>query len=230
MFNLSGKRNLSYALAVGLACATMVSATAASAATVVTESFETGLVPPAIQYGPDQAAFYNNNAVGPVVIPNFNFLGYAGVITSGASGVFNPAPDGNQTAFIQAYQGGGGEIDWLLTGLTTGQSYRLSFSSAGSLIVPSATFTVGGLGLTQTSFTPGTTFSTQNLYFTATGTAGQISFVTPGAPGNAASALDSFAISAVPEPASWALMLLGFGFLGVALRRRANVKTSLTYA
>ncbi|MDB5582891.1 MAG: sorting protein [Bradyrhizobium sp.] len=230
MFNRIGKRNRSHALAIGLACATMLTATAASAAPLITESFETGLTPPAIQYGPDQSPFHNSNAVGPVVIPNFNFLGYAGVITSGASGVFNPAPDGNQTAFLQAYQGDGGEIDWLLSGLTAGHDYRLSFSTAGSLIVPTATFTVGGLGLTQTSYTPGTTFSTQYLYFTATGTSGQISFVTQGGPSNAATALDSFALSAVPEPASWALMLLGFGLLGVSLRRRGNVNTSVTYA
>lgn len=35
--------------------------------------------------------------------------------------------------------------------------------------------------------------------------------------------------AAVPEPASWALMIGGFGLVGGAMRRR-NVKTSVTYA
>jgi hypothetical protein len=31
---------------------------------------------------------------------------------------------------------------------------------------------------------------------------------------------DNFAVNAVPEPATWAMMLLGFGAMGVSLRRR----------
>ena len=34
--------------------------------------------------------------------------------------------------------------------------------------------------------------------------------------------IDNLTIGAVPEPASWALMLLGFGGIGLALRRRRN--------
>lgn len=33
---------------------------------------------------------------------------------------------------------------------------------------------------------------------------------------------DNFAINAVPEPATWALMLLGFGAVGFTMRRRRN--------
>ena len=38
------------------------------------------------------------------------------------------------------------------------------------------------------------------------------------------------AAGAVPEPASWALMIFGFGVTGLALRRRAKVRTTVSYA
>jgi len=37
-------------------------------------------------------------------------------------------------------------------------------------------------------------------------------------------------ISAVPEPAAWAMMLIGFGGIGFAMRRRKVVRTSVSYA
>jgi hypothetical protein len=36
--------------------------------------------------------------------------------------------------------------------------------------------------------------------------------------------------TAAPEPATWAMMLAGFGAAGVALRRKAKVKTKVSYA
>lgn len=38
------------------------------------------------------------------------------------------------------------------------------------------------------------------------------------------------AAPAVPEPATWAMMLAGFGMIGFAARRRSSVKTSVRYA
>lgn len=35
---------------------------------------------------------------------------------------------------------------------------------------------------------------------------------------------------AVPEPATWAMMMLGFGAMGAALRRRTKAKVAVTYA
>ena len=37
-------------------------------------------------------------------------------------------------------------------------------------------------------------------------------------------------ISAVPEPATWAMLLLGFGMIGFAMRKRSNVRTTVSYA
>ena len=37
-------------------------------------------------------------------------------------------------------------------------------------------------------------------------------------------------VTAVPEPATWAMMLLGFGALGYAMRRRPKVSTRIRFA
>jgi opacity protein-like surface antigen len=37
-------------------------------------------------------------------------------------------------------------------------------------------------------------------------------------------------VAAVPEPATWAMMIAGFGFVGGAMRRRTRTRTSITYA
>lgn len=42
--------------------------------------------------------------------------------------------------------------------------------------------------------------------------------------------IENEALSAVPEPASWALMSLGVGAVGYMMRRRRKVTTSLSYA
>ena len=40
----------------------------------------------------------------------------------------------------------------------------------------------------------------------------------------------SLSISAIPEPAAWGLMILGFGAIGGAMRRRAKLRTTAAYA
>ena len=37
-------------------------------------------------------------------------------------------------------------------------------------------------------------------------------------------------VPGVPEPATWAMMLLGFGMIGFAMRKRSNVSTAVSYA
>ncbi|MEP2102401.1 MAG: PEPxxWA-CTERM sorting domain-containing protein [Parasphingorhabdus sp.] len=41
---------------------------------------------------------------------------------------------------------------------------------------------------------------------------------------------DNFAVNAVPEPATWAFMIFGFGAIGTAMRRRRSNKPALKFA
>lgn len=66
-------------------------------------------------------------------------------------------------------------------------------------------------------------FATYSLSFTS-GNAGSLTFnIGTNSADNVGPLLDSVSldISAVPEPATWGLMVAGFGFVGVGLRRRS---------
>ena len=210
-------------LASAVFSAAIALAAPALATVVASQSFELPVLnTPGIQYGPDEFS-YNTNETGPVVIPGFTFSGFSGIISNTSLGVFPNATDGNQAAFLQGYLGGSSEIDWAITGLTVGQTYKLSFDTAGSFIVPAESFTVSAFGSTPVAFTPTTgVYVTDTLTFTATSSSGSIDFVGPAVGGNAASAIDNLVLS-VPEPATWAMMLVGFGAMGAALRSRRRL-------
>ena len=62
-----------------------------------------------------------------------------------------------------------------------------------------------------------------NFIFTASATSEVLKVLSDGAPANnlpPVAFLDSVSLTGVPEPATWAIMVLGFGALGAALRRR----------
>lgn len=115
-----------------------------------------------------------------------------------------------------------------------GQQYQLSFwlgnadgSSNGSYTQPSAlTLTIGN-GPSTLFSNADTTFESINwqqnsVFFTATDATTRIQFNNATVGDNFAG-LDSvsvMAVTAVPEPAAWALMIGGFGLVGGMLRRR----------
>ncbi len=61
--------------------------------------------------------------------------------------------------------------------------------------------------------------------FTANSTSETLSFLATGGPEGQPpfSLLDGVTINEVPEPATWAMMLVGFGFVGAALRGRRSI-------
>jgi hypothetical protein len=219
-------RNFPVLASAALLGATLVSASTASAAVIRTASFETPILNAGgIQYGPDEAATYNTNAVGPVVIPNFTFSGFSGIIKNGASGVFPDTSFGTQAAFLQSYNGTGSTISWAINGLTVGQTYTLSFYdvAASAAIAPGENFTVSAFGSAALPYTPIASYRMDSFDFVASSSSGSIDFTGLTIPtGNFATAIDNIQISTIPEPVT--LSLFGIGLAGAAAMRRRRTK------
>ena len=66
-----------------------------------------------------------------------------------------------------------------------------------------------------------TTFVNYSYDFTATGTESVIFFAATGQVPNVNAILDNVSVTAVPEPATWELFVIGIGLVGFRLRRRA---------
>jgi len=129
-----------------------------------------------------------------------------------------------------------GKASHLLSGLNVGQIYNVSFLLwgdnrpaqgyvLGADVDGGSAYSVAGVdGLPGSN--PGTTYS---FNFTAASISQTLNFYHIVVPGSEASPIidnivvstvDATPVIGVPEPASWALMLLGFGGLGAMLRRR----------
>lgn len=189
----------------------------------------------------------------------YNPSGYAGVTFNSASGVSVQGspffgvtpPDGTQAAFIQSsFSAGVGTISFALTGLSAGTAYTTSFFAAtrpnygigatanGPTTPLSVSFDGTDLGAFTATSVDFTSFTA--LAFLATAGTGTLTFSgTAGAFGDVNLDLVNVQRSAVvtpptpgavPEPATWAMMLGGFGVVGFAMRRRREATGTATPA
>ncbi|HEX4180901.1 MAG TPA: PEPxxWA-CTERM sorting domain-containing protein [Caulobacteraceae bacterium] len=150
-----------------------------------------------------------------------------------ANGLPASSPNGgNYIGSDPSFQNGA--ISQTIGGLTAGKSYDVSFDWAGAQQAGFTGETTEGWQVSLGSETHSTAilttpsmgftgWQTANLTFTATSGSEVLSFLAQGGPNGSVppfALLDGVSLTAVPEPATWAFMLVGFGGMGAAIRSR----------
>ncbi len=222
-----------------IAATLLTAATGAQAVELVTNgSFET------VAAGVTGKTSFQNNVTGWSGGSNLTFIDYPGTADSSTYltvyGPFpNHSPDGGKFVEADGAPSYSSAFTQNIKGLTVGTVYTLTFYQAagqqqgfkgatterwkvgfGTDSQLSSLFSLpeGGVGPWQA----------QTMTFTAQATSQVLSFLAVGTPNGQPpiSFLDGVSLqAAIPEPATWALLIAGFGMVGVAARRRqtANV-------
>jgi hypothetical protein len=148
------------------------------------------------------------------------------------SGCCNTGALASQSDTFAAFGGGNvPNVSTLSQALLTipGQDYTLTFdltALGGGTQGFSASLFDGStlLGSLLSTASAGSPFSTYSFNFFATSASTNLVFnVNPlgsGEGDGVDAILDNVSVSAAPEPATWAMMILGFGIVGASLRRR----------
>ncbi len=158
---------------------------------------------------------YNSGSAAPATVAGVSFAGTSGV----DHGAFGFPSNGTQSAFLQTYPGLTDGSFTLSAPLVAGQSYKVSFDAA--LRNSSFSFIVSQGATVLGTFTPGATLARQGFTFVSTGTQGLTFAAVNGGGADLSAAIDNVAV-AVPEPATWAMFVGGFGLVGFAARRRRS--------
>jgi len=144
------------------------------------------------------------------------------------------SPDGGNFIALDGDSHVRGQISQTITGLHVGATYDLSFYWAATQLANRRGATTEQLETifgTQKAFTPivanpskgFTGWMTANETFKPTAASQLLQFLSIGTPSGLPplALLDGVSLTeAVPEPASWALLVAGFGCVGIAARRR----------
>jgi hypothetical protein len=126
-----------------------------------------------------------------------------------------------------------GSISQVINGLVIGEFYNLNFNWGAAQLFnrngPTTeqlritfggdTVTTGVLAIPNQGFSG---WQTGHFQFQASSTSQTLSFLSVGTPFGLPpiAVLDGVSLTAVPEPTTWAMMLLGFGGIGAMIRRR----------
>ena len=202
------------------AAALIACSTGANAATVVNGSFEEGTNP----------GSFTTLGTGSTAITGWE-------VTAGSVdyiGSYWTASDGVRSVDLAGSSLG--TLSQTLTGLTTAKRYVVTFDVArnpdGGVTPRTGTFSAGGqsFGFAYTDATSTRSnmkWETVSYIFQATSSTATISFSSDASAGCCfGPALDNVSISAVPEPATWAMMIGGFGLIGAAARRRSAARVT----
>lgn len=178
-------------------------------------SFETGVDP----------GTFTTLGTGSPNISNWTVTGSIDYI-----GTYWVASNGSRSIDLNgSYQAG--QVSQTVSGLTAGHSYTVSFDLAGNPdgapLTKSLDVIIGGVLKNYTFPLGGATHANlgwvgHSFNFTATSSSELLSFGPNGDAGGAfGPVLDNVSVSAaVPEPSTWAMMLIGFGGLAMMARRR----------
>ncbi|MGZ3272306.1 MAG: PEPxxWA-CTERM sorting domain-containing protein [Caulobacteraceae bacterium] len=145
------------------------------------------------------------------------------------------SPDGGSFVALDGDSTVRGGISQQITGLEVGKTYTLTFDWAAAQLLNRTGPTTEQLQVTfgsQTQLTDVLSIASQGfsgwkgvtMLFTATNATQTLSFLSIGTPDGLppVALLDGVSLT-VPEPATWAMMIMGFGTLGLMMRRRRMV-------
>ena len=175
---------------------------------------------------------FDGNDAGGTVQGSYGGLSLYAPSNGHANGLSASPLGGNFVGADGAFQVGA--IQQTLTGLTVGKRYVVNFYWGGAqqngFTGPQTEQWEVSLGNGPSQFTSIYQNDTagfsgwiaEKFTFTADGTTQVLSFLAHGTPEGVPpfSLLDGVSAAAVPEPATWGLMVAGLGFVGVAARRR----------
>jgi hypothetical protein len=151
---------------------------------------------------------YNTTSPGQYTKPLGTTTGFLAVPTAGqpapASATYQFAGNYTMFGFYLGSPDAGNSVTFLLNGVEVGGG------------VGTGTYALGSPGPGNISTSDNSTSS--YLSFNAGGLFNQVRFTT----GQVAMEVDNFAVSAIPEPGEWAMMVAGLGVVSLIARRRKS--------
>ena len=195
-----------------------VTGVAAGAVTVFSENFNAaGFVGASLSSGDTSDRFGSTDYT---FINNFNGFVF------NTSNTFLAIGAGGDGALLLNENSGGGTASRTISGLTIGKIYTVSLLLSGDNR-PGDSYTLeAAIDGNNVSSTPGIVLAsganpgtTVSFSFAAAGTSALLA-LSQTAAAQGSPIVDDILVTAVPEPATWGLLIAGFAMVGVAARRR----------